>query len=87
MKTLTYGQLPSREDFTEAFRAQCPDGGYEFKNDERVGSCSLSEGALWGKIVEAHRMFEDDHNVTCEQSDQAGEWCSAVLFSLEFEWV
>lgn len=87
MKTLTYGQLPDREDFSKAFRQECPDGGYEFENDERVGTCRLSEHALWSKVLEVHRMFEDDVTISCQQADDAGVWCAAVLSPLGFEWV
>jgi len=86
--TMTYGQLPSREAFDAAYQAQCPNGaGFSFENDERIGTATLYNGALWDALVRAHTEFEDDHTVTCEQSDAAGDWCSQVLSCLGFEWV
>lgn len=86
-RSMTYGVMPSLEEF-EAACAE-PDGecgrsvddlGFSFGNDERIGTDTLTGGELWEELQRAHGEWE-------EGDEKAGDWCSAVLGCLGFEWV
>lgn len=96
--SMTYGVLPTREQFDEAFDRECPEGTFSFGNDERFGNDEVSERALWNELTVALGEFEDgEHNDECGgdgqhcngecPGDRAGSWCSAVLGVLGFEWI
>ena len=85
MQTMTYGVMPSREAFEAAFdRAEAFAGKltFSFGNDKRVGTCEMTCSELWEELCEAHREWEQGAS-----NDEAGDWCSAVLGTLGFEWV
>lgn len=84
--TMTYGTMPMREQFDQACSTPDDEGrtvssdGFGFGNDERLGTCRLSQDELWDEILEAYV----DYSV----SDEAhGSWLSSVLGSLDIEWV
>jgi len=81
MKTLTYGVLPTQEQFDAAFERECSSGAFRFGNDPRVGTCALTASELWRELVKARAEWDKDHNETPEG------WISGVLYSLGFEWV
>lgn len=103
MKTLTYGTLPSREEFEAAWEAHDPPahGRFAFYNDPRVGTCELTCSELWAELVNARREWElggecSECSGPCQEArrsdsiispDTAGQWCSDVLGVLGFEWV
>lgn len=81
IKTMTYGDLPTEEEFDAAWdAAQLPGGKFAFGNDERVGTANLSQVETWAEIQKAHAEWEAG-------SEQAGDWLSSVMGTLGFEWV
>ncbi len=82
MKTVTYGVMPTREEFDAAYEvASTDDGhGFRFRNDKRIGNGELTCSELWDELVKAHAEFEAG-------DEEAGDWCSAVLGCLDWEWV
>lgn len=96
-KTLTYGTLPTREEFGAAFERECKREYAEiagercfsapifaFTNDPRVGTVTLTCSELWRELNDALIDYRE-----CGQpaADTAGQWCSDVLGVLGFEWV
>lgn len=75
---LSYGMLPEKSVYCDRFEAFCPDGGFSFGNDKRVGTCTLSCEELWREIVKAMSGLQDD---------DAWDWTSCVLDSLNIEWI
>lgn len=88
MQSMTYGTLPTREEFEAAFDRQCPNG-YEIQLSDsdsraadgfRLGDGSWSEPDLWeacNEIVSAYK--EDDV--------QAIDLVSCIMETLGFEWI
>jgi hypothetical protein len=96
---LTYGTLPSREEFEQAFHDDLGDERYVIRNCPRVGNDSFNCTELWVEVTHAANEFTCD---TCEgewagdwrsaeeiqaDADAAGEWAAAVLLTLGIEWV
>lgn len=85
MFCLTYGILPSREQFAQAWQAQ-EDAGelrgglFHFGNDPRVGTDALNESELWTEIGKALREYESG-------DEFQGDWISFVLGCLSIEWI
>ncbi len=91
-KSMTYGVLPTREEFDTAFEQVSPlTGRFRFSNDPRVGTVELTCSELWREIGKAHDEWyaagvsDADRNTASE--DAAGQWCSDVLGVLGFEWI
>lgn len=80
MKSMTYGNLPSKAEFEKAFDKEVPSGKYRFGNDERFGNDSVTSNELYKELETAVEEYEDG-------DDAAGDWASAVLSTLGFEWV
>lgn len=82
MISMTYGTMPSRDDFDKAFEIHTGDGdSFYFGRDPRVGDCVLSASELWKELERARKEFEEDGN------EEAGSWCADVLSCLDFEWI
>jgi hypothetical protein len=97
MISMTYGVLPTFEQFAEAFAVACPDGEYEVKAGplhdefEAVGGSGLDVPAgcsssydvkrLWRLVRELTAIWED------EMDYDAGDDASSILFTLGIEWV
>lgn len=86
-RSMTYGVMPSLEEFEAACAesdSECgksvDDLGFSFGNDERIGTDTLTSGELWEELQMAREEWE-------EGDEKAGDWCSAVLGCLGFEWV
>ena len=86
-RSMTYGLMPSREEFDTACAepdSECgksvDDVGFSFGNDERIGTDALTSGELLEELQTAREEWE-------EGDEKAGDWCSAVLGCLGFEWV
>lgn len=80
---MTYGALPSREEFDAAFS-----GVFEFKNDKRVGTCALGPNELWVQLNIAQREWSGEAIADRPGgANEAGQWCSNVLDILGFEWI
>lgn len=87
MISMTYGILPSEDDFRKAFEVLEPemrDGKFHFGNDKRVGTCAMTCSELWLEVQKAFTEFESDP--TWEENGP-GDWVSAVLYCLDFEWI
>jgi hypothetical protein len=88
-KSMTYGVLPTREEFEEAFSATCGvasvaianERACAFTDDPRVGTCELTCSELWAEITRARAEWTDEHN------ERPEGWISDVLGVLGFEWV
>lgn len=79
---MTYGQMPTREEFDAAFEEICPDGYFKFGNDPIYGDSWVTASDLWAKmnsIMESAIAPDED----AEQVD----WVGDVLNVLGFEWV
>lgn len=77
MHSLTYGTLPDKSVFCDAFERECPGGHYEVGNDARFGNHNFSCEELWRQIVAS--VTSDDEGLL--------DWASCVLFTLGIEWV
>lgn len=83
---LTFGILPTQGQFDSQWGKEdekggfAQDGKFHFGQDRRVGTCELSQGELWEELQKAVA----EHEVG---SEEAGDWCSAVLGCLSIEWV
>lgn len=83
--TMTYGQLPSLEQFEQAFDAGEAEGPFRFRNDKRVGNADFNCSELYKEVQAATK---EHHEASDRKTrDDAGEWASAVLYHLGFEWV
>jgi hypothetical protein len=80
MKSMTYGQLPSKSEFEKAFDKEVDGDTYSFGRDPRVGTDKLTSRELWKELQDAVSEWEDG-------DDEAGDWASAVLGTLGFEWI
>jgi hypothetical protein len=97
MITMTYGTMPTREDFDFALVRENCESGFRFGNDPRVGTCTLTPNELWDELNKALTQYDqgDDDKPTEDYYDQdeydrageAGRWCASVLETLGFEWV
>lgn len=97
--SMTYGVLPTREAFDAAFERACPNGTFTFGNDKRVGNASLTASQLWRELQDAANeataetcegeWADDSRSYEQIQADEAaaGDWASAVLGQLGFEWI
>lgn len=85
MKSMTYGTLPTREEFDAAFEEKCPSGLFAFGNDPRVGTCKLNCSGLWDELNEA--ILGDFDSQNPKLVEESGDWASLVLYSLGFEWI
>ena len=93
--TLTYGEMPTREQFDAAWEytdPTTPDGtkGFGFGNDKRLGCCVLSRDELWEELEKAWNEYADQlgHPGSLSQDPEVvGSWVADVLSCLGIEWV
>lgn len=84
MKTLTYGNLPTYDDFATAFESDLdlgPNTLYHIRNDPYFGSDDLTCTEIYEQLERARDDWEKNG------SEPAGDFASAVLTTLGFEWV
>jgi len=89
-QSMSYGVMPSKDDFEAAFEAKCPNGKFAFGNDKIVGTDKLTCTQLWDELQKQRNRWEnfpDDEDDDGSKGDQAGDWCSCVLSVLGFEWI
>lgn len=97
-KSMTYGVMPTREEFDEACSEHDPDDppqacvadqGFPFENDKRVGSDRLTPDELWEELQKAFAEYQavDGSSDDGGDPERAGDWCSSVLGVLGFEWI
>ena len=91
--SLTYGNLPTREQFEKAFIATDTTGNrvFAFGNDPRVGTCELTCDELWTEVCKATEEFNSDwdgiHTSDLAAKESSGDWASAVLGCIGIEWI
>jgi hypothetical protein len=73
----TYGILPSREQFFDAFERIMQDRSYSFGNDPRLGNGEYTTSEIWAELLKAVE----------EGTDVSLDWASCVLYTLEIEWI
>lgn len=49
-QSLTYGVLPDRKAFQEAFYEVCPNGEFKIVNDKLIGTVVFNEAELWYQV-------------------------------------
>lgn len=96
MQSMTYGNLPTREQFDVAFDAECP-GGFRIvlnPSDSRavdgfkLGDGCLTADQLWSAITEiVDRWRTDTGDEAGEYQDQRVDLVSSILYALGFEWI
>ena len=92
MRSMTYGTLPTFNDYEAAFDRECEDGEFSFGNDSRVGTCRLSKHKLWDElqkaVKESETFWEDfDPSSGNPDGDDSANWAGTVLNVLGFEWI
>ena len=102
MKTLTFGQMPTEQQFHRAFGKQCNVHAMfsiilsdeDYRMFESVGLPfirSCDEESLYG-LVEHLAAIADGQNTHGEpwsdgEMEWAGSFASAIMYSLGFDWV
>lgn len=99
-KSMTYGTLPTLEEFSEAFLKVAKPAktfhctyAFSFTNDPRVDTCELTASELWGELKRARAEWQGFTDKAGQwvasdaESGAAGDWCSTVLGVLGFEWI
>lgn len=82
-QSMTYGVLPNRDAFSEAFSEECLGGKFRIRNCPMIGNDDLTESQLWNRIESAVHAWSNDS----EDSEEWGDWASCVLDVLGFEWI
>lgn len=82
MLSMTYGVMPTRKDFDQAWDNSIAGESltFNFRNDSRLGDNNLTNNELWLELNSARAEYE-------KGDEKSGEWCSAVLYILGFEWI
>jgi hypothetical protein len=85
MQELTYGKLPSFQDFSDAFDKHCLGGFFRIRGMKLLdaiypnGNVDLNKETLWGMLEQCARDWTDNHEL--------GDFASGVLTVLGFNWV
>jgi hypothetical protein len=82
-QSMTYGVLPNRDAFSEAFSEECNSGKFRIRNCPMIGNDDLTESELWNQVQNAANAWNNDS----EDSEEWGDWASCVLSVLGFEWI
>lgn len=78
-KSMTFGEMPTREEFGEAFETECPNGEYRISlassdaaacEGTRLGTDSYTESQLWDVISEVMAMGPDDITITVSEDEE-----------------
>lgn len=99
--SMTYGVLPTREQFSEAFDRECPRGQYNIRlgaSDSRtvdgfkLGDGDWTESQLWDaiqEIVNASQVAPDEETQSeyYARIDLAMDLVSSIMSTLGFEWI
>lgn len=99
-RSMTYGVMPTREEFDAACLEHDPEDppeaciayhGFHFGNDPRVGNETLTPDELWAELQKARAEYEVLLQADLAEGDEAegrvGDWISSVLSCLGFEWI
>ena len=80
-KSLSFGQLPTSDEFFEIYDKELGDKLYEIGNCSRVGDVEWTDSELWEEIKLATREWEENGD------EEAAFWVSSVLSTLYIEWI
>ena len=88
VKSMTYGTLPDEREFGRAFREHCPSGKYEISNDKGGRDGSYGVSRLYELLEDQLSKWAGSEVEGGDGGDEeAGDFCSAVLSTLGFEWI
>jgi hypothetical protein len=85
MISLTFGVMPTREQFAECFSREVPGGVYRIRNDKLMGDADFDEQELWDEINE-HVSAPDWLN-TLGDDTSIESLISCILYTLGIEWI
>jgi hypothetical protein len=92
---MTYGVMPTREQFDMAFETECPDG-YNIRlnrtdsssvEDFMLGDGCLSANQLWCALSEIVEAYMESTQVASTEDEIRMDLVSSILFTLGFEWI
>lgn len=83
MKTMTCGEMPTRDEFQTAFEDEVPGGNYRIRNDRFLGDLDLTESELWDLVSKLNETASEDS----PDCDAALDRSAAILSTLGFEWI
>lgn len=87
--TLTYGVLPTKEQFEEQYvktlGSDC--NIYKVRNCKTVGNQDYTITALWGTINLFYNRAERDIRIDSIKANEYSDWISCVLETLGIEWI
>ncbi len=83
--SVTWGTMPTFEEFERAFDEVCEDGEFQFGNDRIVGSDKLNVYELWDTVNDVWVRAGGAPTVADADADEA--WVSDILLTLGWEWV
>lgn len=81
-RSMSYGQIPSAEEFLAAFQEECPGGLYPIRNTP-YGELNGDHSGETLYMLVMHMWDECE----TEGDEEAGSWASSILETLGFEWI
>lgn len=92
--TLSYGVLPTEEQFRAHFEAACPRGGMHISQDDRVGNGYFTCSEVWREVQRAAKHeCGNERGYPCRQNDAQFEcpygerFARDVLYCIGIEWI
>jgi hypothetical protein len=86
MKSMTFGVMPTFEEFETAFQASCPQGVYRLKHgvpkNKPIEEGEYSVSQLWDQI---NILVTPPWDL--EKDNSAINWASTIMHTLGFEWI
>lgn len=96
MKSLSWGEFPTREEFDAAFEADETIkrmGGYQITHgsvtDDYDAAPALYEDSeeLWVELQRLWKLWNAKHEDMSDDQERAAHWVSDILGTLGFEWI
>lgn len=97
MHSMTYGVMPTQEQFQAAFDQECPKGVYRIRNlsvsdsvavaDFQLGDGDWTALQLWEAINEIDHFQPGAEEGLQRRHDSAMDLVSSILDTLGFEWI
>lgn len=81
MMTMSWGEMPTYEEFCEHF-CEHVDGNYRIRNSPVSGNADFDAHELWGHLNQLMDRCEDREDGPVFESE-----VSAILYTLDFEWI
>ena len=83
-KYLTYGIMPSYENFRQSYENELPNGNYSIGNDKIVGDrVFTSAKELYDYIQWLVIKWQSEN----DDNQKYGDLASNILYTLKFEWI